>query len=198
MSVPCIGAAICGILYVCSDYKKQMELNNILDQSEIIAGIGAIKSDFYSQKCLFNNNILKLGVDYIRQVLGIHFNLRAQTPAAEQNGGEVEGAFVNHSGEQLFHANGTAAAPYISGYGSNILYVDHVHGFFTYGRRGLFQIQLLCNRNHKYIIILALSHSYQSFKSFIYALSQFGGNGHPVHKALAFVQKLFVGNFMFF
>lgn len=98
------------------------------------------------------------------QPLGLRFNLCADAPATDKNGGLGEGRIVKDGAIGFFHTDGGAAAPNVAGDPVDILYRNEIHGLFPHAAGRRFAIQLGCNRDDENKIVAAGSFGNQGFK----------------------------------
>ena len=94
----------------------------------------------------------------------------------------IQGGKVEHSGVELLHPYGAAAAPDIAGEAVDLADMDHGDGFFSYRLGGLLEIQTLLYRHHEYVDAIAGSPGHQSFEHRRRVLAQAPGHCGPIHR----------------
>ena len=97
----------------------------------------------------------------------------------------------------FFHAKGSASTTYITGNGGDIFYVDHFYGFFTDCFCGNFQINFLCDRQYKNIILFTFSLHDKCFKRLLHRSSGGFGCVKPINEFVTFIIDNFIRYFIF-
>ena len=101
-----------------------------------------------------------------------NFHLITDLARAEKNGFEIGGGAVNRGREKFLHADGGASAVDIAREGQKLLGLDHFNGFFANGGSRLFQMKLLCGRDHENVIFARLTDGDQGFENVSRVLSE--------------------------